>query len=173
MRDERTTRICTSCKQEKRTDEFPMKVASFKQGHRRYRSHVCADCKNDQQRAWFAKHPDVRQKSNRDYRNKSDPRYAERHQRTLEKQRNQRLLNYAFMDAEKARGCLVCGERDWRVLQFDHVRGKTASIAAYAQNSTVVFLAELDRCDVVCANCHARRTHERRLLTRSTSIPSN
>ncbi len=163
MREERTTRLCTKCGVLKRTDEFPWRTSSGK--GRRFRRRWCRDCCNAGNREFFAGHPDVRKKAYRDYWNKDDPRYAQRLLRSRALAKKTKLLNYAFMDAEKARGCLDCGERDWRVLQFDHVRGKTANLATLSRCSTRTFLAELDRCEVVCANCHARRTYSRRLVT--------
>lgn len=50
------------------------------------------------------------------------------------------------------------------VMEFDHVRGKKAFCitAAAAFVGWDKFWAEIDKCDVVCANCHRVRTHERR-----------
>lgn len=49
-------------------------------------------------------------------------------------------------------------------MQFDHVRGekKFNISSALAKAKTIKALhEELDKCDVVCANCHAIRTDER------------
>lgn len=60
--------------------------------------------------------------------------------------------------------CVECGETDSRVLQFDHVRGKKRGNVAqmvargYGWNT---ILEEIAKCEVVCANCHARRTAQR------------
>ena len=168
MRDERTTRLCTKCGAEKSTEQFPVKTGSQTQGHRKYRSHVCRTCTNAQNAAWFALHPDVRKKAARNYWNPSDSRYAARRARHVAQANARRSLNYAFMDSERVRGCVDCGEKDLRVLQFDHVRGKTANLSVMSLSSTRTFLAELDRCEVVCANCHARRTYRRRLTKRAS-----
>ena len=102
MRDERTTRLCTKCGIEKPTDRFPVKVGSNAQGHRQYRSHVCRDCHNTQNREWFAKHRAVSHANNRRYWDKADPRFPERLARHRKQAQDRRLLNYAFADAEKA-----------------------------------------------------------------------
>lgn len=48
-------------------------------------------------------------------------------------------------------------------MDFDHVRGrKLFNVAVGAFNVTEEkLLVEIDKCDVVCANCHRQRTHER------------
>ena len=55
--------------------------------------------------------------------------------------------------------CVDCGETDTAVLEFDHLRDKHFDIAAgllYKNWDEV--LAEIAKCEVVCANCHRRRT---------------
>jgi hypothetical protein len=58
------------------------------------------------------------------------------------------------------RGCADCGERDPTVLEFDHLRDKEAMVSAMAVNIQVWerISDELSKCDVVCSNCHCRRT---------------
>lgn len=60
--------------------------------------------------------------------------------------------------------CLDCGENDPVVLEFDHVRGTKREIISMlvSQGYTLTTLAaEIEKCDVVCANCHRRRTAKR------------
>lgn len=62
---------------------------------------------------------------------------------------------------QKAHPCVDCGESDPILLEFDHVRGeKLGNISQMSQNSRSIesIQAEIDKCDVVCANCHRRRT---------------
>jgi len=56
-----------------------------------------------------------------------------------------------------------CGEADPIVLEFDHVpeRGKKVKKISTFQALTHA-AAEIKQCDVVCANCHARREYKRR-----------
>ena len=62
------------------------------------------------------------------------------------------------------RGCMDCGGKfPFYVLDLDHrdPNEKVCSPASLANNgSWEVMLRELDKCDVVCANCHRKRTHE-------------
>jgi hypothetical protein len=56
-----------------------------------------------------------------------------------------------------------CGESDAVVLEFDHLDEKTASISELVScaATTRSVDAEIARCEVVCANCHRRRTARR------------
>lgn len=65
----------------------------------------------------------------------------------------------------KSRPCADCkGSYPYYVMDFDHVRGeKLFDISSKAQKgiSRRVLLEEIQKCDVVCANCHRARTHAR------------
>ncbi|MEO6204554.1 MAG: hypothetical protein ABIO67_04120 [Mycobacteriales bacterium] len=84
-----------------------------------------------------------------------------------------RVRNIAVREANRRRlaellasaSCLDCGEDDLRVLDFDHrpdssKRDDVATLAAMGL-SWAVIEAEIEKCDVRCANCHRRRTCER------------
>ncbi len=59
--------------------------------------------------------------------------------------------------------CIDCGEQDIVVLEFDHLRDKDLSISQMMAKgrSWVSILIEIEKCEVVCANCHKRRTAKR------------
>ncbi len=58
--------------------------------------------------------------------------------------------------------CTDCGESDPIVLEFDHLADKSFSIAAGLRSRKwESVLREMDKCEVVCANCHRRRTTQR------------
>jgi hypothetical protein len=69
----------------------------------------------------------------------------------------------------KDRPCSDCKQRyPFYVMDFDHRPGveKKFKIAAWlarnaAKTDLSEVLAEIKKCDVVCANCHRIRTHER------------
>ena len=50
------------------------------------------------------------------------------------------------------------------VMDFDHVMGvKSANVSKLRQGHSMVhFLAEVQKCEVLCSNCHRIRTHSRR-----------
>ena len=71
-----------------------------------------------------------------------------------------------LMAAARDVPCADCGGR-WPhyVMQFDHIGSDkefTVSLAVRRALSVARVQAEIDKCEVVCANCHALRTHRRR-----------
>jgi hypothetical protein len=74
-----------------------------------------------------------------------------------------------------AHPCVDCGETDPVVLEFDHLRDKRFAISAqlHARNWQSI-LDEIAKCEVVCANCHRRRTARRRNALRAilTEVPT-
>jgi hypothetical protein len=67
---------------------------------------------------------------------------------------------------------LDCGESDLAVLEFDHVGEKKAGIADIVNKgiSESRVRAEIECCEVVCANCHRRRTASRQGSWRAALI---
>ena len=77
----------------------------------------------------------------------------------LDKMKNRReasqIVNAALVDSYKTR-CQRCGNDDKRVLDFHHLHGKdkgvaTLRVAGYSRKRIV---AEIEKCIVLCANCH-------------------
>jgi hypothetical protein len=73
-----------------------------------------------------------------------------------------RSVLLSVRDYKVWKGCMDCGHTDWRVLEFDHrdPTTKTKGVAQLLaqQTSHYKLWAEIDKCDVVCANCHRIRT---------------
>lgn len=59
--------------------------------------------------------------------------------------------------------CVDCGEEDVVVLEFDHIVDKDCKINdAIRRGFSIERLQrEIDKCEVVCANCHRRRSYKR------------
>jgi hypothetical protein len=63
----------------------------------------------------------------------------------------------------RAHPCVDCGEEDPVVLEFDHLGEKDFAIGtAVVRYGWAKIEAEMKKCQVVCANCHRRRTARRR-----------
>lgn len=69
----------------------------------------------------------------------------------------------------RATACADCGERDPLVLEYDHVGAKVKDVGALVAWAARIdqIEAEIARCEVVCCNCHRRRTYLRRGTTRT------
>jgi hypothetical protein len=82
-----------------------------------------------------------------------------RSDRAWRSKRHRRNVLFA-MDVLRACGCVDCGELDLCVLEFDHVGEKTATVMRLARQEVGLarLSAEIQRCEVRCANCHRRRT---------------
>lgn len=93
--------------------------------------------------------------------------YQRNKQQYIDRIHARRQSNLAFIRTDKAnKGCADCGIMDWRVLDHDHlpqyVKDTDVYKGAIRGWSIVRLLEEINKCDVVCANCHRIRTFERR-----------
>lgn len=81
------------------------------------------------------------------------------------KNREKRAANVQMVLEAKAKPCADCGiQYPPHVMQFDHLGDKVDAISNMAWRGTTRsrILAEIDKCEIVCANCHCERTHRRR-----------
>lgn len=76
-----------------------------------------------------------------------------------EKQRTKRWL----AGLKESLGCADCGENNHIVLDFDHLRDKKYNISRMVHDgfSVKAIKKEIEKCEVVCANCHRIRTYNR------------
>jgi hypothetical protein len=68
-----------------------------------------------------------------------------------------------------ANPCTDCGETNVLILEFDHVfDNKTEDVSSMVSKGYGVkrIQEEIDKCEVVCRNCHSIRTHKRANTTR-------
>ena len=77
-----------------------------------------------------------------------------------------------IIDYLREHPCVDCGERDIVVLEFDHIGDKVADVSAYAGGGRTWarVRAEIEKCEVRCANCHRRKTRERSALRRTPAV---
>ena len=91
--------------------------------------------------------------------------YAANKEQYAQRNANQRKRNQDFvLDYLNTHPCVDCGEKDPRCLQFDH-RDRTLkefNVSKMIRDGYGIdrMLAEIVKCDVRCANCHAKRTCE-------------
>jgi len=101
----------------------------------------CKPCNISQRMAAYHRDPSIQR--NRSKKDKADNKL--------------KLLSYLLEHP-----CVDCGESDPIVLDFDHSRGvKRECIARMLSCAWSTIVLEIEKCDVVCANCHRRRTAKR------------
>lgn len=87
---------------------------------------------------------------------------AYKHRAMIHKKRAIQRNRIYILDYLKHHHCAVCGESDPLVLQFDHIENykKTMDISNAIQNAwgLAKLRNEIDKCQVLCANCHARKS---------------
>jgi hypothetical protein len=134
-------KVCSTCKLPKLLTEF-----SVNRSKRDGRQSVCKGC----QKVYMASYERVS-----DPNGWQEPRSVRRRQIVAE---NRQLL-WAYLLGHP---CVDCGETDIVVLDFDHrsevpkVENISRMVAAGWPWKRIV--AEIAKCDVVCANDHRRRT---------------
>lgn len=71
-----------------------------------------------------------------------------------------------LQNIKQSRGCADCSENNPIVLDFDHIRDKKYNISRMVHDgfSWKAILKEIEKCEVVCSNCHRLRTHYRRVV---------
>lgn len=81
-------------------------------------------------------------------------------------QRRTRNLDF-IREYKRKHKCVDCNEGDFRVLDFDHIKGKkfkNISQMATEGYSIKSLKREISKCEVVCASCHRIRTWERAVI---------
>ena len=104
------------------------------------------------------------------YRDPADQRAAERRwyranrQRVFDKKNAKKARLRALLRTLKEQPCADCGiTYPYYVMDFDHVDGdKEMTVSSIVnRGGTARLLAEVAKCEVVCANCHRIRTWSR------------
>lgn len=100
-------------------------------------------------------------------------RFAIVKRRSVKQNRRQRIENNSFiLEYLKTRSCVDCGLKDVRVLEFHHKNpmDKKYSIGRMRDKSRELIEQEINKCDVVCANCHRIRhlNEEREVIGENT-----
>lgn len=137
--EESRTKICTKCNCEKDLLLFSARKRS-KDG----RSSWCRACfKTNWEKRYYEHHEHYRSSHN-----ESREKLRERNAR--------RVFEYL-----KSHSCIHCGESDPIVLEFDHRNSddKIESVSILIRDSSWERIElEIQKCDVLCANCHRRKS---------------
>ncbi len=127
---------------------------------------VCVVCHVEKELSEFNMHSYCRECSRaygKRYYQANKAYYLEKAKRRNAEQRKRLDV---IINAAKDRPCADCGIKypPW-IMQFDHLEGadKIANVADMRRLSYSIasVMDEIAKCDVVCANCHCQRTHER------------
>ena len=126
-------KVCGTCGEQKGLDEF-----SLRYGKPQYN---CKKC-----------HSEYRKKHYEENKKK----YLDKAKRNTEEYRKQ------YYEWLSTKSCVDCGISDIRVLEQDHLRDKEYNISSKIGGLTLeAMMPELNKCEVVCANCHRIRTINR------------
>lgn len=128
---------CINCNVKLNKEDFPLVNKNTGK-----RSAKCIDCKKEYDRKWWAK-------------NKKRRSEIKRKQSKINYERNKKhIVSYL-----KNNPCVDCGEDNFIVLEFDHVRGKKLfNLGTNCIYSIKKINEEIEKCDVRCANCHRIKT---------------
>lgn len=91
-----------------------------------------------------------------------------RHAKTKEQRRHRKRELYVevrtyVLDYLSENPCVLCGEDDYVVLEFDHVGDKSHGVAELCNERNLKAVKEeIAKCRVLCANCHKRETAKQR-----------
>jgi hypothetical protein len=82
---------------------------------------------------------------------------------TARKKKQIEILQRFIIKYLKAHPCVDCTVSDIRVLEFDHLRDKDMNVSHLVGggHSLKRLIVEIEKCVVVCANCHRIRTYTR------------
>jgi hypothetical protein len=141
-------KYCPKCNQKKELSKFSPR----KDGNIGYASY-CKQCRNSIAKKNF-------HDPTKDFRQKV---YAKT--KAYKDKVKTKLLEYL-----KDKSCKDCGNTDSRVFEFDHLGDKKYDIATMKYKfSWLATLKEIEKCDIVCANCHRIRTFTRSNCYRAKS----
>jgi transposase-like protein len=126
-------KVCCMCKNELSVDQFSSNT--------RRKDGLQSQCKKC--------HAEYRKQHYLNNRRKYIDRSAEYRKRT----------RIAFFEWLKTKSCVDCSNSDFRVLEFDHRQDKKFNISDKVGALTMdALMEEINKCDIVCANCHRIRT---------------
>lgn len=143
-------KTCTKC-----LKALPLSDFSLHNGKPR---HACKNCASEAYRVWLNKNKARRSEQNKEWcKNNKD--------RVIFHANKTRKSRMDFLWGKKSVPCADCGIKyhPW-VMHFDHRNPqlKVFNVGHGVTKSMERLVSEINKCDVVCANCHSERTYWRR-----------
>jgi hypothetical protein len=133
---------CVTCQEWKDEEEFNWRYKSLGIRHP-----TCRECHKPFRKNWYQGN-------------------KERHleQVKARKQETRKAAREYVWNYLLAHPCTECRERDPRVLEFHHREGKERAVSEMVADGYPIskIQAEIDKCDVLCANCHRKKTMDER-----------
>lgn len=92
--------------------------------------------------------------------------FKETEEKRKQKQKNQyksrveKTRNYVKLVLQSNK-CVDCENNDWEVLEFDHkIPEEKAGDVSFliSTGNLYALMEEIEKCEIVCANCHRKRT---------------
>lgn len=94
--------------------------------------------------------------------------------KTMQRQRDRRSEIKKFLqEVKQASVCADCKEDyPYWIMEFDHLRDKEFNVCDWFNTTRSLdrVKAEVEKCDIVCANCHKNRTHFRVYTSAASSL---
>lgn len=91
------------------------------------------------------------------------------------KHRKRKELRLKVLEYLADHPCAVCTEDDPLVLEFDHNSDKILAVSRMVNDCMAweAIAAEIEKCTVLCANCHRRKTHHQLGFWKHICVSSN
>jgi hypothetical protein len=99
--------------------------------------------------------------------------YSNREKYIKKALRRKKELRQWLISIKENEPCKDCGiSYPYYVMDFDHLRDKTYEVTKLINSCSMRKLkAEIEKCEIVCANCHRMRTFKRLIAPQTTDLP--
>lgn len=149
-------KICNNCNILKAISEFRVSNRVLLDGNNaNYISSKCKFCENERAKLWHRNNKERSSSNSKNYNSKNPQKVSEWAKRS-KKRRNDRAIKL-----KEGKPCMDCGGYfHWCAMDFDHRDNKT-KIGNVMKIRECLIKEEVEKCDLVCANCHRLRTFKR------------
>ena len=144
MQEDTRMQICKSCNKNKPIIEYHWRKDTKSNGGYRY---VCKKC--------------ACERAGESYQRNKEKVKARCAKAAKERILERRKYIYNYL---KSHPCVECGENDPRCLDFDHINPENKDLeisrAIWNNWSMKRLINEIEKCQILCSNCHRKRTAE-------------